>query len=170
LRIVRNRSDARWLPSRFNFALFRLFAFLRLRSARPEPHPGLMLSIDRYQSAAENYLVCMAMVVVVAFYFAAIFDSFAIALPAAIIWLQLHILIARAILRVFRSGDSNTVGGGSLIIMFSVIAVAVYFALRESVALYAARVFLAIVVLNAIAAAVMFLLRRRVAEIEGSFE
>jgi len=34
-----DREDARWLPSRFRFALFRLYALLRLRFTPPRRQP-----------------------------------------------------------------------------------------------------------------------------------
>ena len=40
-RIVRNRADARLLPSRHDFALFRLVAWMRLRRAKPAPTPSV---------------------------------------------------------------------------------------------------------------------------------
>src|SRR5688572_28147812 len=56
VRAVRNRADARWFPSRHNFALFRLAAYLRLRRAQPEHRDGFFV-IDRHQSATETWLV-----------------------------------------------------------------------------------------------------------------
>jgi hypothetical protein len=44
--MVHGNAAARWLPSRHNFALFRLLAWLRLRNAHPEPAP-VILGIDR---------------------------------------------------------------------------------------------------------------------------
>ena len=55
-RIVRNRADARLLPSRHDFALFRLVAWMRLRKAKPAP-TSTMYFTDRHQSAAEMWMV-----------------------------------------------------------------------------------------------------------------
>ena len=57
--MIRNRADARWLPTRFNFALARLIAFVICKSSKPRPEAGLVISIDRHQSALENYLVAL---------------------------------------------------------------------------------------------------------------
>ena len=70
MRVVRGRADARWLPSRHNFALFRLAAFLRLRRARPEPCDGSCV-IDRHQSAMETWLVMSWVTLTFACYLAA---------------------------------------------------------------------------------------------------
>ncbi|HKR65275.1 MAG TPA: hypothetical protein VJZ00_16200, partial [Thermoanaerobaculia bacterium] len=56
MRMIRGRRDARWLPSRHNFALFRLLAYLRCRTLAPEP-ADVMIMIDRHQSTLENYTV-----------------------------------------------------------------------------------------------------------------
>ena len=162
MRIVRDRADARWLPSRFNFALFRLFAYLRLRASRPESRPGLILSIERHQSAAENYIVCIAMIVVVW----SLFRSPLLGVTVAIIGLQLAIVTARTILRMFFSADANTVKGGSILIVLAIVAGAIAVVRTSSVA----KIFLAVVALNAIAAAIMFLLRGSVARVERQFE
>ena len=161
MRIVRDRADARWLPSRFHFALFRLFAYTRLRSSRPQPQPGLMLAIDRYQSAAENHIMSIVMTVVVASFFGSPWG-----IPAAIIALQLAIVLARPIMRTFRSADADTTRGGGAIIMTATIALAVWFARTMLVP----RVFLALVILNGVAAAILFGLRRQIAAAGRTFE
>lgn len=162
MRIVRGRAEARWLPSRFNFALFRLFAYVRLRTSRPQPQAGLMLSVERYQSAAENNIVCVAMVLVVASFF----ESILAGIPAAIIALQAAIVLSRPIIRPFWRRDDSTVEPGSKLILLAVVGIAIWFARSRVVP----RLFLAIVALNMLAAAIMFALRRRVGELERSFE
>lgn len=151
--IIRDRADARWLPSRFNFAVFRLFAYLRLRAARPEPHPGLMLSKDRHQSAAENYIVCIVMMVVVA----SMFDSLAVGIAVAIIGPQVAIPLSGLVMRF---------EAGSWMMLIIIIAVAAYQSRTSPIAC----VFLGFVAVNAIAAAIMFALRGSVARLERQFE
>ncbi|HSP35549.1 MAG TPA: hypothetical protein VLU46_14660 [Thermoanaerobaculia bacterium] len=162
MRIIRDRADARWLPSRFNFALFRLFAYLRLRASRPQPQRGLILSVDRYQSSAENNIVCTVMVFVVASFF----HSMLVGIPAAILALQAAAELWRPIVRLFAGPAGSTVEAGSNLILAAIIGGALYFARTDLVSL----VFLGAVALNVIAAAIMFTLRGRVAELERSFE
>jgi hypothetical protein len=54
MRFTRNRLEARWLPSRYDLSLCRLYAYLRLSNATPvvpdEPH---MFAIDRHQNVLE---------------------------------------------------------------------------------------------------------------------
>lgn len=168
MKIVRDRGDARWLPSRFNFALFRLFAYVKFLSSRPEPRPGLMLSLDRYQSALENYTVCAFIVAVVTAYFAAFLHP-VLALLAAIFALQAGIVLSRFAARIAVPPDAVTIRADSFIIMTPIVAASFYFAPQHSAAGYVARGFLAIAVLNAIASAIMFLLRGRVAALEAKF-
>lgn len=160
MRIVRDRADARWLPSRFNFALFRLFAWLRLRASRPEPRPGLMLAIERHQSEAENYTVSIVMIAVLASFFRSFWG-----IPVAIVVVQAAIVASGLITHAFRGRDADTTHGSGAIIMGVTIALAVWFARTAIVP----RVFLALVVLNAIAAVIMFALRRKVAAVEAKY-
>lgn len=171
MKVVRDCAEARWLPSRFNFALFRLFAYARLQALKPVTRPGLLLAVERHQSAAENYIVCVAMIVLVTFYFAAILattmltlPAFVLAVPAAIIAIQAHIALSGLIMRNFRKIEA--IAGDSVLFMITAIAAAVYFATGDSAALWAARAFLLVVVLNAIAAVVVFALRNRIADAE----
>lgn len=174
VKLVRDRAEARWLPSRFNFAIFRLLAYARLQTSKTHPRPGLMLAVERHQSAAENYIVCIAMIVLVTFYFAAIFDavmpplpSFVIAVPAALFAIQVHITVSGLVMRLFRKG--HAVVADSVLFMITAIIAACYFAVGDSSALWAARAFLLVVALNAIAAVVMFALRHRIADAERRF-
>lgn len=57
MRTIHERGEARWLPSRHRHALFRLYAFLRLRFAKQRVESGLLLTIDRDQSEMENYVI-----------------------------------------------------------------------------------------------------------------
>src|SRR4051794_21762234 len=69
---IRNRPEARWLPSRHRFALFRLYALLRLVSAKPEQTEAeLVLPIERDQSAHEQYAVALWIYVTAVAYVAA---------------------------------------------------------------------------------------------------
>src|SRR5688500_10333131 len=73
LKIVRDRLDARWLPSRFRFAIFRLIAYVVFRLTRQKEERGIVVVIDRDQSAIENYSVAaVVMLVVTSFAYAAL--------------------------------------------------------------------------------------------------
>jgi len=172
VKAVRDREDARWLPSRHNFALFRLFAFLRLRFATPRPRTGIVLIIDRNQSAFENHAVASWIGLTLAAYLAAgVLASWplALAIPAAL-------LIAGAIMQVMVVGGGllvflfpNRIRANSILFMTTMLLLAAYYATRATWARFVAWQFLALVALNAIAAIVVFFLRRPIARLEAAF-
>jgi len=172
VKAVRDREDARWLPSRHHFALFRLLAFLRLRFARPRPRPGLVLVIDRDQSAFENQAVASWIVLTLAGYLAAgplARWPLALAIPAAL-------LLAGAIVQVMVVGGGllvflfpDRIRANSMLFMTTMLLLAAYYATRATWARFVAWQFLALVALNAIAAAIVFLLRRPIARLEAAF-
>lgn len=169
---VRDREDARWLPSRHHFALFRLLAFIRLRVARPQPRAGLVLIIDRDQSALENHAVASWIVLTLAGYLAA--GALAswplpVAIPAAL-------LFAGAIVQVMVVGGGllvflfpNRIRANSILFMTIMLILAAYYARQDSWSRFVAWQFLAFVALNAIAAPIVYLLRGPIARLEAAF-
>ena len=71
MNVVRSHPEARWMPSRYTFALFRLGALMRLQSQRNAAPRPVFLAIDHGQSALENYTVGLWAFVTVACYLAA---------------------------------------------------------------------------------------------------
>lgn len=168
MKIVRGRADARWLPSRFNFALFRLYAFLRMKNAKPEP-ADVALVIDRNQNPIESAVLSIWTTATLACYVAAtLFASWPLPLgllaaaPVAITCLEIPIVIVGIPLRRRR----NNIPLNSFVLMSLLIAAAVYFTRLQSWARFAAWQFLAVVALNTVAAAIVFLLRGSIAEME----
>jgi len=172
VKAVRDREDARWLPSRHHFALFRLLAFLRLRVAKPRRRPGLVLIVDRDQSALENHSVASWIGLTLAGYLASsVLASWPLllAIPAAL-------LFAGAIVQVMVVGGGllvflfpNRIRANSILFMTIMLLLAAYFARQDSWARFVAWQFLALVALNAIAAAIVFLLRGPIARLEAAF-
>ncbi len=170
MRIVRGRADARWLPSRFNFALFRLYAFLRMKNAKPEP-ADVALVIDRHQNPIESAVVSTWTTATLACYAAAtLFASWPLVLgllagvPVAIICLEIPLVVVGVPLRRRR----NNIPVNSFVLMSLLIGAAVYFARAQSWVRFAGWQFLAFVALNAVAAVIVFLLRGSIAEMEGA--
>ena len=170
MKIVRGRADARWLPSRFNFALFRLFAFLRMKTAAPEPR-DVALVIDRHQNNVESFTLAAWVTLTVTCYAAGtLFASWPLplALPAgilvAITCLEIPIVTVGLIVR--RTQDNIALN--SVVLMSLLIAAALYFARAQSWVRFAAWQFLGAVALNAVAAAIVFLLRGTIAEMENA--
>ncbi len=174
MRIVRDRRDARWLPSRFHFALFRLYAYVRLRAAKPEPAPGLILSIDRDQSAAENFLTTICIVFVAGCDFAAWFErsmstplAYAAGILAAVLAIQALVTGGGALITVVvRTGVRTAANLISVLLMVLMITAGAAVAASDSSARYIAGGFLVLVAMNAAAAVATFLLRNRIAEQE----
>lgn len=173
MRAVRNRADARWFPSRHNFALFRLAAYLRLRRARPEHRDGFFV-IDRHQSATETWLVMSWVTLTFACYLATtlfvdwhIALALLISLPLAVVLLEVPaILSALTIAPLFRSiGIGFRVNGVVIMLLFS--AASAYFALHPTWIRFVAWQFLALLALNAIAAVIAFPLRHSMARLEA---
>lgn len=159
MNVVRGRAEARWLPSRHRFALFRSFAHVKMRTARPEPAAGLMLIVDRDQSAYEHYAVSTWIVLTVACYLAAtLFGAwplplgFAAGIPASAVAIGIPVAVSGLI-----TGSARANG---IAFMLTMIAASAYLATSETWVRFAAWQFLGVVALNAVAAVVLFPLER----------
>lgn len=69
MKLVRNRADARWLPSRHSFAIFRLLSWFRLRASQPRT-TAAMFFVDRHQSTVETWTVGLWLLATSGCYFA----------------------------------------------------------------------------------------------------
>lgn len=177
MRVVHGRADARWFPSRHNFALFRLAAYLRLRRARPEPCDGSFV-IDRHQSAMETWLVMSWVTLTFACYLATtLFSDWHIAaalpvsVPLAIALIELPVIVSTlTIVPLFRSivrGHANGIRLNGFVLMTLFSAASAYFARHPSWIRFVAWQFLALLALNAIAAVIAFPLRDSMARLEA---
>lgn len=155
MRIVRDREDARWLPSRFRYALFRLAALIRMTFTRPRERRGIIVAIDPDQSSIENYAIAIWVVVTTSCFLAAVMP-FAIAILAATVVVQIPM---------------HVVGGGqrvnSLVTLSLAAIAAAYLAMSPSWIRFAAWQFLGIVILNGVAALIMLPLRGAVRRMEA---
>ena len=154
MRIVRDREDARWLPSRFHFALFQLFAFARMLATRPRERRGIMLMIDRDQSEIEQYAVAIWIVLTVACFFATIMP-FALAIVVVPFALQIPLYVSGRGIRF-----------NSILLMTLIAIPAAYLATKPAWPRYAAWQFFAMIALNAVAALIMLALRGEVRKME----
>jgi hypothetical protein len=173
---VRDRAEARWLPSRHHFALFKLAGYLRLLSSEPEPKPGLMLAVARDQSKVENYGFAIWFLLSVAgFLLPWLPLPLPIALPVSVLLAAIVIqfpcyfmgvvvvpLVTRTLLR-----NNHRVNLTFLVTCGA--AVAVYYALQPSWVRFLGWQYLGIIALNVIAAGLVRLLRHRIAEQEQAF-
>ena len=169
MRLVRGRADARWLPSRHNFALFRLGAFFRLRRAEPEHRDGIMV-IDRQQSATEPWLVMCWLIATLACYLAVtlfaqwhVAIAIATSLPLAFALLEVPAVISALTIAPF---TQNGIRANGFAVMLSFTAASVHFATRPTWIRFVAWQFLALLALNAIASVIVFALRDAIARLE----
>ncbi len=167
---VRGRADARWFPSRHNFALFRLAAYLHLRRARPEAR-DVFLVIDRHQSATETWMVMCWLIATLACYLAVtlfagwhVVTALAISLPLSVALLEVPALISALTIAPFARDGIRV---NSIAVMFLFTAASAYFATRPTWVRFIAWQFLALLALNAIAAVIVFVLRDAIAQLEG---
>jgi hypothetical protein len=179
VRLVRNRADARWFPSRHNFALFRLVAYFRLRRAQPE-HRNVILIIDRHQSATETWLVTSWITLTFACYLAAtlfadwhVTLALLVSLPLAIVLMEVPAIfsaltIAPA-LRSITNGRASGIRINGFVMMTLFGVVSAYFARHPTWIRFVAWQFLALLSLNAVAAVIAFSLRNSIARLESNF-
>lgn len=181
MKAICERADARWLPSRHHFALFRLFAFLRLKTVRPQPQRGLLLMLDRHQSELENYslsawVFVSATCFVAGTLFAACHFALAVALavPVTVVGLEVAVVGSGLLVELFASvtrlevDDRPGVSSAALMLLF--IGVSAWLALSRTWVRWAAWQVLALVALNAIAAAVVYLLRGPIMRAERVYD
>lgn len=170
MRAVHGRADARWLPSRFNFALFRLYAFVRMKTAKPEP-ADVTLILDRNQNPIESAVLSVWTTATLTCYVAGtLFGSWPLipalltAIPVAITCLKLPIVAVGVPLR----HRANNIPLQSFVLMSLLIAIAGYLARAQSWVRFAAWQFLAVAALNLVAAGIVFLLRGRMAAMDDA--
>ncbi|HEX9163839.1 MAG TPA: hypothetical protein VF980_19175 [Thermoanaerobaculia bacterium] len=171
MKVVRDRRDARWLPGRFNFALFRLLAYARLRAASPRRACGTILIVDRYQSAFETYTVAACVLIVFAAFGTSLFEA-SMSMPAAcilgalfaILLAQLLAVILGAVVipilrMVIRIPDALIVTINGAVHMALVTTAAALLAVSDSRLRYGGAAFLLLIAANALAAIVNLFLR-----------
>ena len=170
MKIVRGRADARWLPARFHYALFRLYAFLRMKAAKPRP-ADVALVLDRDQNPVESAVLSAWTTATLTCYAAAtLFDEWPLPLallagvPVAITCLEIPIVLLGLALR----HRETNIPLNSFVLMTLLTGAAVYFSRAQTWARFAAWQFLAAVALNAIAAAIVFSLRGEIADMENA--
>lgn len=179
MRTVRDRLDARWLPSRFRYAIFRLVAFGVIRRSRPREVRGLVLVVDRDQSASEYYLISAWLLLTVSCYVCAGLSPVTngvvagvAAIPIASLIMEAPMYLSGAVMPVLRAAgirQESSLRVASMMLYGLLLLTAAYFALAESWVRYVAVSFFAIMAANAVAAVVVWSLRRRIAELEKTY-
>jgi hypothetical protein len=138
------------MTGRNHFALARLIAFCVRLPPRPQSEK-VILAIDRHQSAAENYAVCIWFMATTTCFIAA-YVPWILAFPLALIAVQIPISATGL---VFNNPRVN----GAFLMLCATVA-ALYFASQPAWQRFVAYVFLGVLALNAIAFVILWLLRR----------
>ena len=188
MRIVRNRAEARDLPSRHHFAIFRLAAFLRLLRARPadgrtpqrdERIEEVILAVEEYQSTSEVVIVGTWFFATSACYLATLLDGWPLilALPVAfaaavvlfqVVFISFGLTIAPLLRKLAGSESENNAGINATFCLLVVGVASAWFLRDASWLRVVAWVFFLCIAMNASAAFVLWLLRKRVDALEAS--
>lgn len=174
MRSIRDCAEARWLPSRFRYALFRLFAYVKLRQARPEPRPGLLLVVDRDQnpieSSALSLWVLLTLSAWVTYELMRLVPAAAavvLAPLAAAVLIELPLFVI--CLPLARLGVRMDPQASSVVFLSLLTVAAGWYALVPAWVRFVSWQFLAGLGLNGAAALVAFALRRRIAAAEAQY-
>ncbi|HVR41708.1 MAG TPA: hypothetical protein VMU84_21605, partial [Thermoanaerobaculia bacterium] len=152
MNVVRDRAEARWLPSRHHYALFRLFASLRYRFAKPQPVRGLMLMIDRDQSTLENFTTGLWMLATLIAFLAAQV-GFLIAIPLSLIVIQLPLHTLGPLIRRVAKVPGQQATSIATLTLYALAAA--YYTQSPTWIRYIAWQFLGILALNAIVSCIL---------------
>jgi hypothetical protein len=162
MKIVRDREDARRLPTRFRFAIFRLLAFLRMLFSRPVERRGIILAIDRDQSVVEQFTVAIWITFTASAFLSVAMPMF-VAIPMTAILLHVPMAIFGGL--ILPAGRNN-LALNSIATMAAIAMAAAYFATTTSWLRFVAWSFFALLAINALAAVVMWTLRNAVQRME----
>lgn len=168
---IRNHPEARWLPARHRFALFRLYALLRLTTAKPEETDvEFVLPIERDQSAHEQYAVALWIYATAVAYVAALLPlivpiAIVVALPIAAVALHVPLLLAGLALPRWKPHEWLH----AKVLMTLMAALSFWFAQGDAWPRFIAWFFLGVVALNGVAALVIFALRGTVRRAEQRY-
>ncbi|HUP45003.1 MAG TPA: hypothetical protein VM779_05775 [Thermoanaerobaculia bacterium] len=167
MRIVRDRADARWLPSRYRFAIFRLTAWLLLRRSRSEIREGLVLGIDRDQNAVESYTVGIWLTANASLFLLAFFQPYIFRPVAPVVAFLVTVIGFQVLITAFAFGprswrQQNHIELQSFTHMFVVTVAAIHFAGTDGWIRWVAWAFLLVLGINTAAAAAVRGLRGRI--------
>lgn len=174
MKLIRNRAEARWFPGRFNLAMFRLLAFVLCRSSRRQTQPGLVLAVDRHQSALESYAVALWIMLSSSIYAFALLRRVVTAWAAALLAVPAALFVIQALTQLVlvapRRWDRSHHRLNSFILMSAMVLVSGYIAMTAHWSSVVGWTGIALAVANTIAALALWFLRPQVTALERSFE
>lgn len=171
MKLVRNRADARWLPSRYRYALFRLMAWAIFRAVGPKPRRGIVMAVDRDQSALESYSMAVWLTLTSSCLAFAMLNRVLPAGPALVVSPFAALAFLQGVTSVVSIAGAAGLqrSSGSLVslsTMFLVTVAAIHVAGYDGWPRLAAWAFLLVLGLNAIAAAIAHLFREQLIDTE----
>ena len=168
MRAVRDRADARWAPSRFNFAIFRLAALIIGSRVKLERRAGEVLVIDRNQNSVESYAVSAWVVASLSAYMQSVMvrpigwiAATLLSVPIVMALLQIIVVVGGLIVLPAPGGDHTRFNGALLMTGFS--GISAWMASTSLWSRYVGMLFLIIVAMNAVAAIALRVLGKQVA-------
>ena len=174
MRVVIDRPEARWLPSRHRYALSRLIALVALRFSRGSvpSNRRLILPIDRDQSAPENHAIALWLLITTTLFLVALVrPALWILMPfAAAALLEVPFFVAGAFLAPIvgrRGADNKRLTSAATFVALA--AASAWFAWTLTWARFVAYFFFAVLAVNAVAFVAMLLLRGVVERIESEY-
>jgi hypothetical protein len=168
---IRNQPEARWLPSRHRFAMFRLYGLLRLLTATVQkPENELVLPIHRDQSAHEQYSVAAWIYITAVAYVAALLPlvtpvAILVAMPIAGVALHVPLLLLGSTLPRWTPHESLH----AKVLMTVMAGLSFWFAQHADWPRVIAWIFLGVLAANGLAAFCIFALRGTVARLERRY-
>lgn len=179
MNVVRNRAEARDLPSRYRFAIFRLAAFLRMQRARAE-HEDVVLAVQPYQSTTEVLAIGIWFFGTVSCYLAWFFEDWPLPLAAAfafalavvlfqVVFISFGVAIAPFLRKLTGSPVQNNaeLNGAFCLLLLGVASL--WFVRDASWLRVVAWLYFLCLAMNGSAAVLLRLLRRRVDAMEASY-
>lgn len=176
MNIVRDRADTRWAPARYNLAIFRLAVLAIGSRLTPVPEPGIVLAIDRNQNRVETYVMSIWVVTSLSAYAASVLalligpaGAAIVAVPLAITFCQVAIVLSGLVLvplarLVVRSDSADNTELNSALLMGSFALLSLWIASTKLWSRYVGMLFIALLVVNALAAIAVRLMSRKIAE------
>jgi hypothetical protein len=167
VKVVRDRDEARWLPSRHHFALAKLVAMVAMTRATTEKTSlRRIYAIERDQNTVEHYSIAIWLYLTGTAYLMAVTPPIAWIVMPWIAGLALHVpcFTIGAIANQFGAIDNRKLNG--VLTMALMLIASSYFALHDSPVRFVAWFFLGVVALNAVAAVVVWMLRGTAAAME----
>ena len=178
MNIVRGRTDVRWAPARFNYAISRLVVLAVAPFIAPKEDPNAVLIVDRNQNSVESWFVSVWVVATLTAYFDVllqrIMPATAAVIPAILLALAMTqvafvlsgLAFAPIAHRLVPTGDRDNTRVTSAFLFVELAVPAAWMATLPHWPHFVGFFYFAVIGANALAAIPARLLGRRIAELK----